>query len=568
MRRITLCVVTLLASVLIAEAAKPNIIVILSDDMGYTDLGCYGGEINTPNLDSLAAGGLRFTQFYNTGRCCPTRACVLTGLYPHQAGVGHMMGDEKRGLPGYRSQLGRDAVTIAEALKGAGYKSYISGKWHVTPVDDRKHNWPLQRGFDRFYGTIHGAGSFYDPNSLTRGNEFISPAADPEYKPERFFYTDAISDHAVRFIREHEEDKPFFMYVAYTAAHWPLHAFPEDIAKYKGKYDCGYGPIREARYKKALKLGVIGDNSKMSPQMGDWDAVPDKRWEAANMEVYAAMVDSMDQGIGKIVDTLKDEGMLDNTLIFYMQDNGGCQESYGRKVQGPLVERTKRVAPMPADMLQTDMTPKQSRDGWPMRRGHVMPGPADTAIGYGLNWANVSNTPFRMYKHFNHEGGISTPLIAHWPKGIKTKNGLRHTPSHLIDIMATCVDIAGATYPKTYAKTAIQPLEGMSLVPVFKKDKLPARHIFWEHEGNGAIRQGDWKLVGKAIMLPNSTRHEKWELYDLSKDRSELNDLSGQFPVKRAALIKLFESEALRARALPSKYGHPKKPKKKPAKKH
>ncbi len=534
----------------ILSAERPNIIVILADDMGYTDIGCYGGEIDTPNLDKLAAGGLRFTQFYNTGRCCPTRASLLSGLYPHQADVGHMM-SEISGA--YLGNLAKDCVTIAEALKPAGYSTYLSGKWHVTrhvnPKNESEiYNWPLQRGFDRFYGTIHGAGSFFDPNSLTRGNRHISPQADPEYKPETYYYTDAISDNARRYIKEHDKDEPFFMYVAYTAAHWPLHAFPEDIAKYEGKYDDGYAPIRVARYKRAMELGVIGGNSKMSPQFGDWEAQPDKEWESACMEVYAAMVDRLDQGIGKIVSTLEDERMLENTLILYMQDNGGCQEPYGRKINGPRVERGERFSPMSPTELQYDMTPKKSRDGYATRRGHVMPGPADTEIGYGENWANVSNTPFRMYKHFVHEGGISTPLIVHWPKGISAKNELRHTPSHLIDVMATCVEVSGGKYPKTYNGNAIQPMEGKSLVRVFENKEIERDYLFWEHEGNRAIREGDWKLVAKGRHGQDDV---KWELYDLSKDRSELNDLSESHPEKKANLIALWTEQAKRTEVLP-----------------
>ncbi len=257
-----------------AEPAKPNVVVIMSDDMGFSDLGCYGGEIRTPNLDALAAGGLRFTQFYNTARCCPTRASLLTGLYPHQAGIGHMMDDKGAAYPGYRGNLNASCRTIAEVLKPAGYRNYAVGKWHVTPPRHEgrpEDNWPLARGFDRYYGTIHGAGSFYDPSSLVRDNTMISPFADPEYKPATYYYTDAISDHAVRFVGDHAKDhatKPFFLYVAYTAAHWPMHALPEDIAKYKGKYDGGYEPIRKARFEKAAKLGLIDPKQGMSPQAG------------------------------------------------------------------------------------------------------------------------------------------------------------------------------------------------------------------------------------------------------------------------------------------------------------
>ncbi|MDB4508492.1 sulfatase-like hydrolase/transferase, partial [Akkermansiaceae bacterium] len=314
---------------------RPNIIIIMSDDMGYSDIGCYGGEIQTPNLDALAAKGLRFTQFYNTGRCCPTRASLLTGLYPHQAGVGHMMADY--GLPEYQGFLNQKCATIAEVLKPAGYRAYLSGKWHVTPnkgPDGPQQNWPLQRGFDRFYGTIHGAGSLFDPNSLTRGNTYITPENDLDYQPEgTWYYTDAISDNAVEFISTHAQEnpeKPFFQYVSYTSAHWPMHALPKDIAKYEGKYDDGYAPIFEARLKKMKSLGLLDPSWKIPGPIGNWSKVKLKEWESACMEVYAAMVDNMDQGIGKIVQTLKDHKQLNNTLILFLQDNGGCAEPFGR----------------------------------------------------------------------------------------------------------------------------------------------------------------------------------------------------------------------------------------------
>ena len=361
-------------------APRPNIILIMSDDMGFSDLGCYGSEIHTPNLDQLAATGLRFTQFYNTARCCPTRACLLTGLYPHQAGMGHMTGASKG--RGYEGDLSPHAVTIAQALKPAGYATYAVGKWHVTRFtrpDGPKDNWPLQRGFDHFYGTITGAGSYYDPTTLTRDNTYITPLNDPEYKPARFYYTDAITDNAVKFLREHHgaaPGQPVFMYVAYTAAHWPMHALPEDIAKYKGKYDQGYEPIRQARFERMKKLGLIDPNWDLSPQAGDWDAVQHKAWEARCMEVYAATIDRMDQGIGRIVEELRQEGQLNDTLIFFLQDNGGCAEDMGRRdVHAWHLEGVKPMAP---DELQPHIwPPMRTRDGRPVLGGPaVMPGAA------------------------------------------------------------------------------------------------------------------------------------------------------------------------------------------------
>ncbi len=554
-----------IAAILFAAAAaipvwgetdsQPNIIIIMSDDMGFSDLGCYGGEIATPNLDALAAEGLRFTQFYNTSRCCPTRASLLTGLYSHQAGVGHMMND--RGFDGYRGDLNDRCVTIAEALRPAGYVNYAVGKWHVTKhtrprSEADKHNWPLQRGFDRFYGTIHGAGSFYDPNSLTRGNALISPYDDPEYQPETFYYTDAINDHAVRFIAEHREqfgNRPFFMYVAHTAPHWPMHALPQDIAKYRGKYDGGYEPIRRARFERAKELGLIDPAWRLSPQAETWDTVDNVAWETRCMEVYAAMIDNMDQGIGRIVEELRRQGALDNTLVVFLHDNGGCAERMGRGAQRGPAERAAEppLPPMPDDALQYDMIPRQTRDGYPMRQGRgVMPGPADTYIGYGRGWANVSNTPFREYKHRVHEGGIATPLIVHWPRGIaaERRGGLVREPGHLIDLMPTCLDVAGAVYPDEVDGRPIYPMEGVSLGPLFRGESIDRTEpLFWEHQENRAVRRGKWKLVAK--------ENRPWELYDMDADRTETNDLAAEHPDKVRELAAKWDAWAERANVLP-----------------
>jgi arylsulfatase A-like enzyme len=545
-----------------AESPRPNIIVIMSDDMGYSDIGCYGGEIETPHLDALAAGGLRFTQFYNTARCCPTRASLLTGLYPHQAGMGHMTGPHNAGnakpkRPAYRGDLNRQCLTIAEALRPAGYRNYAVGKWHVTPIDGGatehdQHNWPLQRGFDRFYGTIMGGGSFFYPATLTRDNEIISPYADPEYQSELYYYTDAISDNAVRFVNDHareRQDEPLFMYVAYTAAHWPMHAKDEDIAKYKGRYDAGYDAIREARYAKMKELGLIDQSCSLSPKDGGaWADVEHREFELRCMEVYAAMVDSMDQGIGRIVGSLRENGMLDNTLILFLQDNGGCAELMGREELAKDMQRANEpsLPPLPDDYLEPRLVPKQTRDGYPMRQGiGVLPGAADTYHGYGLEWANVSNTPFREYKHWVHEGGISTPLIAHWPAGIAARGELRRDPGHLIDLMATCVDLAGADYPILRDGKSITPLEGVSLRSAFAGEPLNRPEpIYFEHEGNRAVRDGQWKLVAKG---PKG----KWGLYDMAADRAELNDLAAEHPQRVRKMAAQWEAWAKRAGVLP-----------------
>ncbi|AMV40379.1 arylsulfatase [Planctomyces sp. SH-PL62] len=533
-----------------AEGAKrPNVVLIMSDDMGFSDLGCYGGELTTPNLDALAAGGVRFTQFYNAARCCPTRASLLTGLYPHQAGVGHMM--EDRGRDGYRGVLNRNSATIAEVLKPAGYRTYMTGKWHLTrftgPNGDRA-TWPVGRGFEKFYGTIIGAGSYFDPGNLCRQETLITPANDPEYQPESYYYTDAISDNAVKYIRDHEAespDRPFFLYVAYTAAHWPMHAPEDAIAKYKGKYDAGYAPVREGRLARMKAMGLVPEDAEITPASDDWNEVEDEAREASCKEVYAAMIETMDAGIGRIVAQLKAAGELENTLILFLQDNGACAEDMGRNKPQPPVDGLKPLGP--DDLQRRGGPPMQTRDGRPVRTGPgVMPGPADTYVAYGRGWANVSNTPFREYKHWTHEGGISTPLIVHWPSGVKPdRNGkLEPQPGHLIDVMATCVDLAGATYPTEVDGRPIKPREGVSLRPAFQGEPLNRPGpLFWEHEGNRAVRDGDWKLVARS--------NEPWELYDIAEDRSELHDRAAEHPDRVRAMAAAWDAYAARADVLP-----------------
>ena len=540
-----------------AASKQPNIVLIMADDMGFSDIGCYGSEIKTPTLDQLAANGIRFTQFYNTSRCCPTRASLLSGLYPHQAGIGLMTGDNK--LPGYRGELGRDVVTIAEALSTGGYRRYMSGKWHVTKhtrPTGPKDNWPLQRGFEKFYGTIIGAGSFYDPATLCRANSFITPANDEKYQPKNYYYTDAISDNAVMFLQEHAKEspnKPVFLYVAYTTAHWPMHALPEDIAKYKGVYDGGFSEIRAARFERLKKLGLIRKDLNLSKQSDDWEKVSNKEWDIRNMEVYAAMIDNMDRGIGRIVTEFRRQGTLDNTLIFYLQDNGACAEGFGRyKPNRPY--RTD-YRPLGRDGFQTKIwPPMQTRDGLPVKNGpDAMAGPEDTFTGVGRGWANVSNTPFREYKHFAHEGGISTPLIAYWPKGIDPKvNGkLERHPGHIIDLMATCVDVAGVEHPSEFRGHKIQPLEGVSLKPTFSGNELNRKDaLYFDHHLNGAIRDGKWKLVRYGDSGGDAKLHQ-WQLYNMNNDRPEQNDLAKTNPDKVKLLAEKWEKWAVRARVKP-----------------
>lgn len=521
---------------LAAHPPKPNILVILTDDMGFSDLGCYGGEIHTPNIDQLGAQGLRYTQFYNGARCCPTRASLLTGLYPHQAGIGHM--EQPRGkLEGYQGDLSRNALTLAEMLKTAGYGTYAVGKWHVTPFNAKlewsrqpvrsQDNWPLQRGFDRFYGIISGGGSYFEPSSLARDNTRITVQNDLEYQPKSYYFTDAITDQAVNLLAAHHENQPgqpFFMYLAHLAPHNPLHAREEDIARYQGKYANGYEPIRKSRFERAKQLGVIDEGWDLSSQAQDWEKVKNKAWESRCMEVYAAQVERMDHGVGRIVTELKKQGQLENTLILYLHDNGACAEPTGRGTATDWGGRTFNIEP------------------------GVMPGPDNTFIAYGEGWANVSNTPFRSYKHYVHEGGIATPLIAHWPARIKQQGRIVSEPGHLVDIMATCVEVSGASYPEQYSGNKIQPMEGRSLVPSFTGEKLPDRPIGWEHEGNRAFRQGKWKLVAKGS-------EGAWELYDMKNDRTEMHDLAPQNPRLVADLSAQWESWARKTRVLPWPWG-------------
>jgi arylsulfatase len=534
----------------INAAPRPNILIILADDMGYSDIGCFGSEIQTPNLDALAKNGVRLTQFYNTGRCCPTRASLMTGLYPHQAGVGHMTW-KAEGLPGYMGDLSKSTPTIAEVLHTAGYSTYMCGKWHITINDqpNKPHeNWPPQRGFDRFYGTIKGGGSYYDPPMLVRDMKIITPWADPEYKPEHYYYTDALGDQAIRYLTEHSQqnkDKPFFMYLAFTSPHWPLHAPADTIEKYKGKYDGGYEPIRAARYNKLKELGIIDPNWALSDAPEAWSAVKHHEWESHNMEVYAAQVDRMDQNIGRVVESLKKNGQLDNTLILFFSDNGGCAENTGRFDNSKKIAQAnppKRSAETPA----TVTAPLFTRDGRPIRSGpKVQAGPDDSYIAYGRDWANVSNTPFRMYKHYNHEGGISAPFIAYWPKGIDGHGQLEKQPAHLIDVMATCIDLSGAKFPTEFNGEKTTELHGVSLMREFKGESLNRpTPLFWEHEGNRAIREGNWKLVALGA-------EGAWELYDMDKDRTELHDLAKEQPDRVKEMSEKWQKWAEASQVLP-----------------
>lgn len=493
--------------------SAPNILLIMADDMGFSDLGCYGSEIQTPNLDRLAKNGIRYSQFYNAARCCPTRASLLTGVYSHQAGMGWMTNADM-GTPAYQGDLSKNVRTIAEVLKTANYSTCMTGKWHVS--NTRKDNggvndnWPVQRGFDRFFGIVGGAGNYFKLPVFSNNEKYQSP--------DNFYFTHAISDSSVLFIDNHfqkQAEKPLFMYVAYTSPHWPLHALKQDIEKYRDVYLEGWDVLRDKRLKKQYELGLWENEIELSPRdekVPAWDSLlkVEKEEFALRMAIYAAQIDAMDQGIGRIIKKLEETNQLNNTVIFFLADNGGCAE---------FVSSGK----------SKDLT------------GDL----ADTFESYRINWANVSNTPFREYKHWIHEGGIRTPLIVHWPDGIdkSLKNSFIRDYGHLTDIMATCVDLSGAQYPEKYNDNTIVPMQGTSLLPHFSKQNNGRGPIFWEHEANIGMRNGAWKLVAKT---PENEEFnpEKLELYNIKEDPAEQENLAEEYPEKLDSMYRAWEKWA------------------------
>jgi len=531
------------------EDQRPNIVVILADDMGFSDPGSFGGEIHTPNIDWLAEHGVRFMNFYNDSRCCPTRASLLTGLYNQQAGIGKMTMDEHK--PGYRGYLTENTVTIAEVLKKAGYNTAMSGKWHVSntftqPTRQEQLDWlnhqayhetfspieqyPINRGFDKFYGTIWGVVDYFDPFSLVHDSTAVKTV------PDDYYHTDAINDTAAAFIKQmSKEDNPFFLYVAENAAHWPLMAKPEDIAKYKDTYKEGWEAIREARYQRMVEMGLVDSTqSPLSPRWHlkeKWANNPDSAWDARAMAVHAAMVDCMDQGIGRIIKALKATGELDNTLILFLSDNGAGPEVCANF--GPGFDR-----------------PSETRDGRKIvydTEKEIMPGPETTYASIGPHWANVSNTPYRYWKADSYEGGVKTPMIAYWPKGIQLKEGsVNNHVGHVMDFMATFIDIANAKYPKNYNGHKITPTEGISFLPVLKgsKDAPTHKDLYNEHFESGYARSGGWKIVRRH-------KNEDWQLYHIAEDATELNDSAAQYPEIVHRLDSMWEDWANRVHVFP-----------------
>ena len=503
-----------------AQGGRPNVVVILVDDMGWSDVACYGGEIATPNLDALAAGGVRFTQFYSTPRCSPTRAALLTGLYSHQAGMGHLDNVVREGSTGTTGRLNDRCVTIAEVLRDAGYFTAMAGKWHLGQQNGTP---PWQRGFDRVLN-IRAGGIFFPKQNppgqdelARRGREPLDldgqPIAHDSPLLGTGWYTTFLwSEFGLKFVDEaRKANKPFFLYLPHNAPHFPLMAPRELIAKHRGRYRAGWDALREARHRRQIEMGLIDRRWPLSPREPDspaWDALPDGAKDRFDhqMAVYAAMIEAIDTSVGTLVDGLRARGALDDTLILFLSDNGGNAET----------------------------GPDGRFDGDP-------PGGPDSNLYLGMNWAALTTTPFRRFKHFTHEGGIATPLIAHWPRGIPRGrwNTLEHQPGHVVDVMATVIDVTGARYPREVGRRAIQPMEGVSLRPALAGRRLHRpQPLFWEHEGNRAVRDGRWKLVSR---FPDG-----WELYDMSADRVERSDLSARHPDVVDRLAAAWEAWATR----------------------
>jgi len=512
------------------QKRRPNIVIIMADDMGFSDAGCFGGEIQTPNLDKLASNGLRFTQFYNCARCCPTRASLMTGQYPH-----------KVGLTRNGQSLTRNGITIAEALKQAGYNTAMAGKWHLSRTDTLKDSklhqkwldhqydpgrpfapletYPVNRGFDKHYGVIWGVIDHFDPFSLVEGTKAVKDV------PDDYYFTDAICEKSVQYIREFSRsDKPFFLYMAHCAAHWPLHARAEDIAKYKDTYKEGWGKLRKDRYERMIEMGLFKKENTALPPIQDrgrkWAQLPEqeKSFQSSKMAVHAAMVDRVDQSVGKIMEVLKQIRQLDNTVIFFLSDNGASPEI----MYAPGYDRSS-----------------QTRDGRKIRyKGIFEPGSETTYACIGAPWASASNTPFRYWKKESFEGGCHAPLIVHWPEGLRTKPGSITTQvGHVIDLMPTCLELAGAKYPDSYNGQALTPLDGKTLIPILKgTERKGHERLFFEHMGGRAVIEGDFKLV--------ALQNRPWELYNLSRDRTEMENLAAKNPERVRAMSSQWENWA------------------------
>jgi arylsulfatase len=501
---------------------KPNIILVLVDDMGFSDLGCMGSEIRTPNIDSIAARGAALTSMYNAARCCPTRAALLTGLYPHRAGLGHM--GSNLGTPAYQGYLRDDTATIAEALRPAGYRTLMAGKWHVGGGlwATRTATWtpgspgfptPRQRGFDRYYGMLDGVTHFFSPWYIMEDDRKV------EVSPTDFYFTDAITDKAIGMIEDSaRDDKPFFLYLAHAAPHWPLHAHESDIARYEATYTGGWDALRGARYEELRARKILQHDWALparDPDVVAWQDAPAKSWEARRMAVYAAMIDRLDQQIGRVFDALRRLGQFDDTMVLFFSDNGGCAETMRNEGWGQFY-------------------PTVTNDGRKVEIGNrtdIRPGGPESFMTYDQAWANASNTPFRLFKHYVHEGGISTPLLVQWPASLRSQ-GVVHAPCHVTDILPTILEAAGAPFPSEVGDRGLQRPDGESLLPLLAgKPWVRQQPLFWEHEGNCAARVGNLKLVRRF--------QQPWELYDMERDRTELDDLAA----RNGPLVRRIEAQ-------------------------
>ena len=497
-------------------AKRPNIVLIMADDMGFSDLGCYGGQIRTPNLDRLAAGGLRFAQFYNCALCGPSRAALMTGLYPHQAGVGER----------WTGLLNPRCVTIVELLKRAGYATNVVGRLDMVTAENWHDPQRIRRHADHFFGsTGHvGPGNYFQ---AVRDTPFYLDGEPYPIPPQGFYKTDALTDHAVRFIGEAaKKGRPFFLYAAYNAPHWPLHAREADIARYRRTYrQLGWDQARARRHQRLIELGLIDPRCPLAPRdcrVAPWKDAPHPQWEAERMAVYAAQIDCMDRNIGRILEAIRNAGAQRNTLVMFLSDNGPSDQVWSR----PL-DRKGRPWRL---------------DGTPTRVGNnpaITPGGADTFVTYGPPWANVSNTPFRLYKGTSHEGGIATPLIAYWPQTIQRGGAITRQVGHIIDIMATCLDAAGVEYPTAFGDRKVLPLEGRSLLPILRgKRRKGHQALCWQLGASRAVRMGTWKLVAR--------RGGPWELYDMEADRTETSDLARRHPQRVKAMAAVHRAWARR----------------------
>jgi arylsulfatase A-like enzyme len=543
-----------------ADAPRPNILVILADDLGFSDLGCYGGEIPTPRLDTLAEGGLRFTQCYNSSRCCPSRASLLTGLTPHQAGIGRFVG--RGSAPGYLGRLADRAVTLAEVLEPAGYATFAAGKWHVNLPG------PTERGFEEFYGFVHGyAVDSFDPRMMTRLPAGRAGEADAR---DGFYATHAITDHALEFLElARTADKPWLLYVGYQCPHFPVQAPPAATRRHVERYARGWDALRAERLARMKDLGLVPadlplppreriDSPDVARRIGSltadgrnpaWESLSEERRAdlTRRMAAYAAAVELMDADIGRLVDSLTEHGELDNTLILFLSDNGGCGEwePFGFDLDA---EAYRNQPPGRGIDGSTPGRPNRLHRGDELE---AMGGPG-SLFSYGCGWANLCNTPLARYKHFAHEGGIRTPLVVHWPAGIAAGGGWRHDVVHLMDVMATCVEAAGAAYPPPGIDREILPVEGRSLIPTLAADTGRPRTLLFEHEGNVAIRRGDWKLVAEKALAADGLRPDvRWSLHDLATDPTEQIDLAADRPELVAELAAEFLAGARRTLILP-----------------